>query len=562
MERQKIIYNPHARPYYQDTYPYELVRKFLALNSATEANGYYPENLECSFIALDSEDKIKWKRYLAFPTKEEFKGYLTRGEPLRVEIGGYGFSPACFWRGQTAVKQRTDDHEKAISASHLVIDVDLKDYDDVRGCSCKYNPKQRCSDCHSEEITVDSSCNCEWKNLGSVCRTCWAFATAGMIVTDYILRNFWGFVDFFFFFSGKKGFHCWILDPGTEEFTKQERKQFVASFEPWKSPARIKLCDESSTRSSVAARNFDSYLEAVFEGVIIQEGSLFFLPNIETWHSIVQAFDMNAMDESMFDRFEMHFNPKDLVDSLTLWETCKAFLDSNYPSDEAMTIKRRIMYRYTFPRIDRSVTTKPEHAKKSIFSIHPETNRVATPILPHIADTLFNFRPNQTPLATQVDDVNFMIETLRRELAISDSLLKEISYCRYRLGEFVNPNVDYTEMNFDEGVADVFIRTHVWLLDNNANQSIILPWEESHFEHYAKCKHCVDYIFLDNRSTVQYWIVSNSWVNGVYSKTLEAGFKLAWLVYLCKNCPEVEINPETTRALEFYYQKLKLGTEA
>jgi len=552
----KIIHNPYARPYYAETYPYKLVREFLAMNSASEENGHYRDHLEFSFIFLNREEGMYWKRYMAFETEEQFKTYIAKGEPLRIEIGGYGFSTPCFWRGQSRVKQLLEDKDTAISSSHLVIDVDLKDYNDVRSCSCRFKPKQRCSDCQSEEINVDSSCDCEWKNLGSVCRSCWSFATSAMLVVDYILRNFWGFVDFYFFFSGKKGFHCWILDPETEDFTKKERKRFVSSFEPWQNLSRIRLCDEACPRSDTLSRSFDSMLELVFQGVIIAEGSIFFLPNVETWHSITEAFDLQAMDETLFDRFELHFNPRDMIDSLTLWETCKAFLDTNYPSNEALTIKRRLMYRYTFPRVDIPVTTKLWHAKKSIFSIHPETNRVSTPLLPHTAETIFNFRPSQTPMASNIQLITEHIESLQREISISGLLLKQISHCAL-LPHYEVPEIDEANTPSNEGLYTVFMSTYSWLVEIKAGESLILPWHESHLEHYAKCRQCVDYIFVDSRSTLQHWVVSNSWTQGIYSKTIELGLKLAWLIYLWKFCPQVEIETSTKDALKYYYQELK-----
>lgn len=555
---EKIIHNPYARPYYLETFPYNLVREFFALNTATEERGHNRDHLEFSFVYLNREEGMYWKRYMAFQTEEQFKSYIAKGEPLRIEVGGYGFSTPCFWRGQSKVKQLLEDREAMISSSHLVIDVDLKDYNDVRNCSCKFNHTQRCSDCHTEQIIADSSCDCEWKNLGSVCRSCWAYATAAMLITDYILRTLWGFVDFYFFFSGKKGFHCWILDPETEDFDQNDRKRFISSFKPWESKlTRVRLCDEKCPRSDSLSRQFDSMMELVFQGVIIAEGSLFFLPNVETWHSITEAFDLQSMDESLFDRFELHFNPRDMIDSLTLWETCKAFLDANYPSNEALTIKRRLIYRYTFPRVDIPVTKKLWHAKKSIFSIHPETNKVSTPLLPHTGETIINYRPSETPLANNTLSITAHAKALQREVSISGILLKEISYCKHNLGSYQVPDLGEMDTMSDEGVCSVFLGAYSWLVETVARKSLILPWQESHIEHYSKCKNCVDYIFVDSRSTVHHWIVTNSWNNGVYSKTMELGFKLAWLIYFWKFCPEIHMTSQTLETLEYYYEKLK-----
>lgn len=540
-----------------ETYPYETVREFYSLNTTTSENGYYPELLEFCMIYPNSNGKTYWKRYLSFSEEDEFRDFIQTDEPLRIEVGGFGCIPACFWRGQVLSARRFEEGRRYVTSSPLAIDVDVKDYNDIRTCQCKHNKQQTCSDCGSSEITNGVSCSCEWKNLGQICRNCWAFVTSAMLVLEHILRSFWNFSDYYFFFSGKKGIHCWILDPETEDFTEEERSNFALSFDPWEDSTRKKLADEVADRNSGFAADFDSLIETIFVNLIIGDGTLFFFPNPETWNSILDAFDMESMDVSIFDRFTEKFIPTHKIDSCTLWEKIKDFLNSNYDSHAAAVVKRRLTYRYCFPRIDVEVTTRLIHAKKSIFSVHYETNRVSVPLLPHRLETILEFDPGKTPFPQDILTIRDASEALQRDLAVSDYLLKELSYCPARLG--VPPSLNDAEIVQRLTAAEVFQLVFPWLVTNSAADAVIEPYEESHQVHYSSCKTCCDYVYIDSQFSLQRWINDIAWTGGVFSKDLEFGLKLTWLIYLRDHCKTIFIKPKTLATLTYYTDLLKLN---
>ena len=551
-KKKQLIHNPYARPYYTENFPYETVRRMLELNTATPENGYNRDILEFAFTYRTFGDDTFWRRYLAFNGKSQFKDFVCNDEPLRIDIGSYGFSPPFFWRGQSDLMKRYEENYGSSHSSPLVIDVDLSDYDDVRNCYCKHKT-QHCSQCHIESTDSISSCQCEWRNLGEICAVCWCFATAAMLVMDYVLRNFWGFADFYFIFSGKKGIHCWILDPHTEEYTEKDRLRFVASFEPWESEERLKLVDEHNLRQDTYSRNLDSIIELIFEQLILPTESLFSFSNEDTKQFLYQIFDPESMTEMMFDQFDEVFNVKNTKDCFVMWLKLKSFVDSVYPADTATAIKRRITYRYVFPRVDKSVTTQIAHPKKSPFSLHPETDKVCVPILPHHFEVLFNFQPSAVPFSAETTTTADYALQLERDVAISGYILKEISYCRAApFKDFQVPVVrEELEVRNMES-ALVFSTLMEWLKQNTAVDWLLPPWEIEHVTHYTRCKYCPSYIYVESSNTLFKWIVQKSWRGESYSKTTELALKVTWLVYLRSTFPQVRLSRQTISALDYF----------
>lgn len=91
---------------------------------------------------------------------------------------------------------------------HVLIDVDLGTgedaYDRTGICDCGMDRK--------------------------ACDYCWeAFMQPAMLVLDYILGDFFGFKAMFKVFSGRRGFHIWILDRRVIHWTNQQRATFALS---------------------------------------------------------------------------------------------------------------------------------------------------------------------------------------------------------------------------------------------------------------------------------------------------------------------------------------------
>lgn len=559
---EKVLVRNHylSKPYFANSYPYHSIRRLLSLNTATRDNGYYGENLEFAFTYHSTGEQTYWKRYLAFTTQEQFRQFVFQNEPLRVDIGSYGFCPPFLWRGMSDRLKKFNEEYTDSHSSTLVIDVDLNDYNDIRVCDC-VSRYQFCSDCHTDKTSGGSSCACEWRNLGKICRLCWCFATAGMLVVDLILRQYWGFVDFYFVFSGMKGFHCWILDPGTEEYTIQERLNFLQSFNPWSNAERTKVTDMDSMRTDAFSRTLDSNIELMFEQIILPTGLIFSYENPITKKLLHDLFQPRLLPDHVFEKFEAIFSKEAKKDGTILWYNCKRFLDDNYAAQHATAIKRCITYRYVFPRLDQNVTKQVNHPKKSPFSLHPESDKVCVPILPHHFEKLFEFTPASVPFSGDVISIKEITEEFDRDLAISGQIFLDYSLCCGVPRGFQPPIIDESLANKNKGSALVVSEFFKWAETINLESYILSPWDESHNQHYSRCKDCTNYTFSETRNTLRVWITEHSWNLENYSKVTELALKVAWLQYLRTKCPEIYLTPERIAAVKFYLEEWKLNDD-
>ncbi len=80
----------------------------------------------------------------------------------------------------------------------LVFDVDMTDYDDVRGCDCK---QQRTP----------------------MCALCWPLMRVAAQVLEHVLKEEFGYEHIMFIYSGRRGIHCWVLDSRARTLTHEQR---------------------------------------------------------------------------------------------------------------------------------------------------------------------------------------------------------------------------------------------------------------------------------------------------------------------------------------------------
>lgn len=144
--------------YYKTVFPCDLIYEFFIKDGTREVI-FFPE----SGIPL---------RYCSFKDANSFRTFVGKRPFYSVHLGSY-FDDGGPRKGVMPTKK------------HLVFDLDLKDYGNDRKC---------CSD--------------EKK----ACSMCWYFAQIAIVIMKHILCILFGFKKVHFFFSGSKGFHCWVLD--------------------------------------------------------------------------------------------------------------------------------------------------------------------------------------------------------------------------------------------------------------------------------------------------------------------------------------------------------------
>ena len=128
-------------------------------------------------------------RKLFFHTVQEWRAAVARMRPIRMDVG------AVFCKPQ---------FDSEVVRRELVFDVDANDYDDVR-------------------TPATGECGSVLGQRG------WVFLAAAAAVIESVLRQDFGFRKLEWFFSGRRGIHCWVLDDRAQQLDNAGR-QAIADY--------------------------------------------------------------------------------------------------------------------------------------------------------------------------------------------------------------------------------------------------------------------------------------------------------------------------------------------
>lgn len=137
------------------------------------------------------------KRDIVFHNAQELVDRLVRTTPATIQFGGI-FLGSLNDPGRK--QERYLCTKDGCSAyGQFCIDVDMEDYGALRDGICKCPPY-------------------------TVCNRCWhALLEPGRELLDYVLRDVMGFKAILYVFSGRRGYHVWVLDKRVTMWTAYQR---------------------------------------------------------------------------------------------------------------------------------------------------------------------------------------------------------------------------------------------------------------------------------------------------------------------------------------------------
>lgn len=526
--------DPYSPLYFRSLFPVDSILQILQCNANDNELVYR----EFSFTFENHEGHTYWTRYKTFKTTQQLRKYIEQKEPLRIDIGSSGYEPPIVWRQHKTDRILFGDFEQTKwCESELVIDVDLKDYADVRTCNCTskriYDPY--CPECgllvgDDSHHAYEKVCNCSWKKFkDNICASCWKFAQCAMMILDYILRHKWGFKDFFFVFSGGKGIHCWILDEHARSFDHKQRDEFVQSFLIWKPNgkkiSRDRMLMENLPYDPIFGQDFDNFLTFLFKQLILSS-NIFDIRHEQTRARIVDYFDLQGMSSKVcieaFMKVCTECKHKNFT-GIQTWDALMSFNDTYLTAQEAFINRRRCVYGYIFPRIDDNVTRKPEHLRKAPYSLHQSTQCVALPLLPHSMETIFTFDPKNCPNSTNKQELVENIGHLTYALNLFNEKLESVLFCER----------DFPELPILTELAqipknEIFVKLRGWTR-MYIEKRMLFVLENDYVEHAIDCTVCDHRVFLDRRNTLAKLINRHSWIDDMFITPIEEALKLVFL---------------------------------
>ncbi|XP_052396441.1 DNA primase small subunit [Carassius gibelio] len=329
-------YDPACLPdllplYYRRLFPFSQYYRWLSYGGVSKN---YFQNREFSFTLKDDI----YVRYQSFTTQNELEKEMQKMVPYKIDIGAvYSHRPS----QHNAVKSGTF---QALE-KELVFDIDMTDYDDVRGC---------CS-------------------AADICSKCWTLMTIAIRILDRALREDFGFHHLLWVYSGRRGVHCWV-------------------------------CDDAARKLSVAARSaVAEYLSLVKGGeeavrkVVLSDPIHPFINHslsvVERYFGQYAIVDQDILGSKESVDKVLALLPDDIKKDLTIyyqeekkpmkrWERLCTLVEHKKSSVKkgGQYFDKEIMLQYCYPRLDVNVSKGVNHLLKSPFSIHPKTGRISVPI--------------------------------------------------------------------------------------------------------------------------------------------------------------------------------------
>lgn len=172
--------------YYENLFPTKAFFNWLGKGK--------PEEFECREVSFTLENDI-YLRYLCFYNDEEFKKELIKRTPEKIDIG------AKFNTLPKLNKTISEAKNFFPVSKELVFDIDMTDYDIVRTC------------CQEAQI----------------CEKCWKYMIVAYETLNEFLTEDFGFENIMWFFSGRRGIHCWVNDERARVL-KNDGRSAIANF--------------------------------------------------------------------------------------------------------------------------------------------------------------------------------------------------------------------------------------------------------------------------------------------------------------------------------------------
>lgn len=195
--------------YYSRIFPFTLLSQWLSYTPITTDNASNNSNSnklfshrEFSFTIEPTPGDEIYIRYQSYKSQSEFASAVLKRQPRKIDIGAIFSHPP---KDHHAIQSSTNANRKfQPNQRELVFDIDLTDYDGVRKCGC---------------------------SGAKICGICWKMMGMAVKVMDEGLREDFGFEHICWFYSGRRGVHCWVCDESARTLSDAGRSAVANYFE-------------------------------------------------------------------------------------------------------------------------------------------------------------------------------------------------------------------------------------------------------------------------------------------------------------------------------------------
>ena len=528
------------RTYYREWFPVQYLCHMLGANSPLGDRRFGYRDFS---FGNEPEDPMLggdtvWGRRTLYH-RDEFREAVYDSRLRRIDVGQLGYEPCQMWRSWDF---REFDHgvdARLWRLNELILDIDIKnEYGDVRTCHCSNeDPEQprRCGTCNGLLHTAADDaarCQCPWRRFdGQLCKSCWMFGCTAILMLDQLLRTRWGFANLLFTFSGKKGIHCWILDAETRSWTAEQRVQFFESMNPWMPGSEKRVLKwENVAQDTYFGIEFERSVLPLFESFIL-DTEIFDFAHAHTRLAIVECFAPALQSAEYQAAFGAVLGA--IVECVRTNANCRRvwtmLMDFNYRYSErrhADNVRRRLVYTYVFPRIDKN-SKDMGHLVKVPFAAHVETLTLDVPMLPITQ----RFSPPDAPRIQEQDvpKIRDVLDRFQIEIDIIRNKLYSMLYCE---AVFPEPMPYRRLMTLPDSKAR-FRQCKIFLA-TLATAETVFARERDYRRHCTHCQRCSAFVCEDRQNTLRMYIQESCFDDdtGEFDTELERVLKLAWIEHL------------------------------
>jgi len=358
--------------YYKRLFPYSQYARWLSYGNVDKN---YMAHREFSFTL---EDDI-YIRYQSFSNQEELEAEMIKRCPHKIDIGA-------------VYNARPTEHKKLTNFTpqerELVFDIDLTDYDDVRTC-------------------------CEG---AKICEKCWRYMTVAVKILDAALRDDFGFENILWVYSGRRGVHCWVCDPGARKLTQAARGAVAEYLQVVSGGERkTKKVNLTGIKVHPSIERASNIIKESFERLCLIDQDI--LGNKEQWTKVLSLIpdeDLRGDCAESMDKAKTSVERWNIIHKkVTNFVASRDF--KKRKSNHYLMME--IMLQYAYPRLDIAVSKGMNHLLKAPFCIHPKTGRVCVPFNPSKVE---KFDPTEVPTVLQ------LVEEIDKFTAGADEAMKKV----------------------------------------------------------------------------------------------------------------------------------------
>jgi DNA primase small subunit len=209
-----VVSNEVLQMYYSHLFPFSLLYAWLSydcgssgtnnigtnksklrnINTAAISTNKYFTNREFSLTIEPTPGEEIYIRYQSYMSQDELQTSIVKRVPKKIDIGAiYNYSP----KDKNSIQGNGTIQP---IGRELIFDIDMDDYDTVRHCGCKGS---------------------------AICTKCWTFMIMAVKIIHTSLQNDFNFQHISWFYSGRRGIHCWVCDESAIELTDEARTSIV-----------------------------------------------------------------------------------------------------------------------------------------------------------------------------------------------------------------------------------------------------------------------------------------------------------------------------------------------